>query len=841
MTKPINMALSLWQSLLGRIRRRPDSEFQQALIRVVIGAGFYAYFGSGLFHHPEAVSGIINLIAVIFLGLSTGLLLATLWQPGASAARRVFGALLDFSTASLLLLIGGETSGPLVLIYFWVTIGNGFRYGVNYLYLSTVLAAIGFMSVLAYNNFWYTHLPLGIGLLLAIIAVPLYAATLMRQLHHAIKRAEQASQAKSYFLANMSHELRTPLNGVIGVADLLAETRLDHEQRELTQIIRASADTLLGLIENVLDISRIEAGHLILTQEDFDLHALANGIVKMMAPAAQKKGLTLAAHIAPETPFSLHGDASHLRQILVNLLGNAIKFTEQGRVDLSIRPATAGDNTRLYFQVADTGIGIPEAAKGHIFDSFSQADPSITRRYGGSGLGTAIAKQIAELMGGRVGLHSQVGVGSTFWFEIPFQPAALSTEQKMGTTSVKGRVAFMARGETGQRLEQLVNGWGLVPQALDSAQAVREALRATAAAEGTLAAIILAVDSLPSAPADFLDSLDSSGRHGWPPLILIDADPVGRDEAGLLRAGYAAVLSAPINPSLLFNAIHTAASTIWPENVVSIADRFQDKAGSIRLRILVADDNPVNQRVIRGLMAHAGHEVIVADNGEIALDILENEVPGIQLAIIDMQMPTLSGTDVVRRWRYLETGHLPIVMLTADAREESRLACREAGADVFLTKPVNSRALIDAVARLATAADQAAAPNIVEGRQTAAPVLDEGILDDLTCLGGGPQFVADLIKEFTQDSLGALAVVERAAQERDYPLLRDHLHMLKGGASDVGASQLAQLCVEAEHLQPYELGTPLASEKLAQVRAGWAAAGARLTEYLSRQTNALGR
>ncbi|NCS65745.1 MAG: hybrid sensor histidine kinase/response regulator, partial [Betaproteobacteria bacterium] len=192
MTKPINMALSLWQSLLGRIRRRPDSEFQQALIRVVIGAGFYAYFGSGLFHHPEAVSGIINLIAVIFLGLSTGLLLATLWQPGASAARRVFGALLDFSTASLLLLIGGETSGPLVLIYFWVTIGNGFRYGVNYLYLSTVLAAIGFMSVLAYNNFWYTHLPLGIGLLLAIIAVPLYAATLMRQLHHAIKRAEQA-------------------------------------------------------------------------------------------------------------------------------------------------------------------------------------------------------------------------------------------------------------------------------------------------------------------------------------------------------------------------------------------------------------------------------------------------------------------------------------------------------------------------------------------------------------------------------------------------------------------------------------------------------------------------
>ena len=241
-----NFPLSaLFKRLQERIRARPDTEFQQALIRFAIGVISYLYFSSSWVSHPEYIYSSIHFVALFFLSTATLILLGTLINLRASPLRRLCGAVVDFSTASFLLLIGGETSAPLVGIYLWVTLGNGFRYGVPYLYFSTVLATVGFGSVLTFNPFWHTHLALGIGILFTMVIVPLYAASLTRQLHSAVNRANEASQAKSNFLANMSHELRTPLNGVIGVADLLAETKLDKEQQEFSQIIRASANTLL--------------------------------------------------------------------------------------------------------------------------------------------------------------------------------------------------------------------------------------------------------------------------------------------------------------------------------------------------------------------------------------------------------------------------------------------------------------------------------------------------------------------------------------------------------------------------------------------------------------------
>ena len=244
-----------------------------------------------------------------------------------------------------------------------------------YLFISTLASAIGFIVVYQFNPFWHAHTPLWWGMWLTLVVVPLYASSLLKQLHGAVRREKEASLAKSNFLANMSHELRTPLNGVIGVADLLSETKLDKEQKEFAQIIRASADTLLELIDNVLDISRIEAGRIVSTGEDFDLHRLVNGTVAMMETQAQGKGLALAAHIAPQTPFDLHGDARHLRQILINLIGNAIKFTEHGRVDVYVRPVGQGQPQRLRFEVVDTGIGIAEAAQARIFEQLHPGRP----------------------------------------------------------------------------------------------------------------------------------------------------------------------------------------------------------------------------------------------------------------------------------------------------------------------------------------------------------------------------------------------------------------------------------------------------------------------------------
>ena len=824
-------------ALRQRIKVRPDTEFQQALIRLIIGLGFLAYFSSGLIEHPESTSATNIWIAAVFLAISLFILISTLASNQISVARRVLAAIIDFTVTTLLLLIGGETSAPLVAIYFWVPLGNGFRYGIRYLYLSTILASAGYLSVLILNDFWRGNVALGVSILLAIIAVPLYSASLMRQLHQAIAREKEANQAKSQFLANMSHELRTPLNGVIGVADLLAETRLDREQKELAQIIRSSADTLLGLIENVLDISRIEAGRLNLVKEHFDLHLLVSQTVSMLEPVAKKKGLALAAHIAPQTPFHLFGDAAHLRQILINLLGNAVKFTESGRVDLYIRPVGLGTPPTLYFEVVDTGIGIPETAQQDIFTSFTQADPSITRRFGGTGLGTTIAKQLTELMGGRMGFRSSEGVGSVFWFEMPFASATETAETPSSPERMQGRVALLARGEVHARVSDLVSGWGMEVHYLGTEQAIRPALF-DMNQPAPLAAIVIENECLSDDPAAFLRSLDLETQNHTPPVILIQSDSTERDlnEARLIRAGYGAVLGSPINPSLLFNAIHAAMSAALPDNVVSIAQRFQSKAGAITLRILVADDNPVNLRVTQGLMEHAGHHVITADDGEEALAVLEAQDAPIDLAIIDMQMPGLSGTDVVRRWRFMEQGHLPIIILTADAREESKRVCQEAGADEFLSKPVNSRILIDTVARLALVETATRMrPQIVRERPSA--TLDEDILDDLASLGGGLDFVRGLVQEFNRDSLRAFEAIEQALRDRDYPLWKDNFHMLKGGASDVGAQHLAQLCVEAERIQPYEIGTAQSWEKLEQVRAASTQASTALTEYLTRQSS----
>jgi len=827
--------------LHSRIKARPDTEFQQALIRLVIVVGFYLYFALTRLEHSPAVVAQVHFLGLGLSFISLSLLLGTLIDPNASVVRRSIGMVHDFAVATYLLSISNETGAPIVATYLWVTLGNGFRFGLPYLYLSMLASAIGFIVVYLFNPFWHSHTPLWWGMWLTLVVVPLYASSLLKQLHSAVRREKEASLAKSNFLANMSHELRTPLNGVIGVADLLTETNLDKEQEEFAQIIHASANTLLELIDNVLDISRIEAGRINIAEEDFDLHRLVNGTVAMMERLAQAKGLVLAAHIAPQTPFLLHGDARHLRQVLINLIGNAIKFTEYGRVDMYIRPIGQGHPQRLRFEVVDTGIGISEASQARIFDSFTQADPTVTRRFGGTGLGTAIAKQLVEALGGQIGLHSREGEGTTFWFELPFALQVALEDSAEELFDAPMRVAILAGSTQTVRLQTAIEYWGAETVTVDNTTRLAAELSAYLTGGTPLGAVVVERSALPGDPITFLRLLRDDTSLATLPVILIESDPsvaLVRD-LQLVREGYASVLRTPVNTTLLFNAIHAVVSHDMPHNVVSLANRFKTQAGQAgRLRILVAEDNPVNQRVLRGVLEHAGFEAFLAHDGEEALAMLESDDQAYNLAIIDMHMPHLSGPEVVQRWRFMEKGHLPIIMLTADARAEAQAACEEAGADTFLTKPVNSRELVDMIARLAS--KQPVIPAIAPASAVLPDELDESVLNDLAQLGGHA-FVKDLLASFEEDSERSMRDIERALASQDYGQWYDQLHMLKGGASDVGANRLTQLCAEAERIKPYELVGGRARQKLDEVRVALTETQTALADYLDKSLRAESR
>lgn len=818
---PLN---SLILSVRAHVRSRPDSEFQQSLIRVAIGLVFLIYFSSDLVTLENSIRNTAFAISVAFTCIAITFSIFILSTSNSSTTRRISAMLFDYSICSYLLILTGESGGWLLVVYLWATLGYGFRYGVPYLIASALLAILGFSGVLWLSPYWKMHLSISSAFLLSMIAIPLYTVSLLKQLHGAVARENKANLAKSAFLANMSHELRTPLNGVIGMSDLLTETYLDKDQKEYASIIRSSADTLLKLIDNVLDISRIEAGRLNIELEDFDLHRLINSTVIMLEPQARKKGLTLAAHIAPQTPFLLHGNSRHIQQVLISLIGNAIKFTEHGRVDIYIRPIGQANPQRLRIEVADTGIGIPEAAQSKIFESFTQADASVMRKYGGTGLGTTIAKQLVVHMKGQMGLHSREGEGTTFWFEIPLDlQKTKATVPPPAPFDEAMRVGILANTELTVRIQEVILSWGAEPVTVSNTAHLAAELAACAARGTPLGAVLVESASLSGDPIGFLRLLHDDPNLAQLPVILIDpshtpSSATNNDHSDhhLIQEGFASILSLPINPTLLFNAVHAAVSRELPQNVVSLAGRFQPRPGRRRPRIMVAEDNLVNQRVIRGMLDHAGFDTVLAIDGEAALAALDSGEK-YDLAIIDMHMPQISGPEVIQRWRFIESGHLPIIMLTADAREEAERASQDAGADGFLTKPVRSRALLDMIVGLMQP-EQFPSPKAEVYPDSAKGVLDESVLDDLAQMGGGQFFVGELITSFNEESRHSILQVERALLTQDYGMWYDQLHMLKGGASDVGAHQLANLCAEAERIKPFEVTETLARDKLVNVR-----------------------
>jgi two-component system, sensor histidine kinase RpfC len=572
-TKVIPLCLARYRSLVS-LAHRP--ELEQTSLRVFIAGIVMVYLfwyslADGLVSPSEQT---VLQVSVLFFVFSLALMARVLVTARPSVSRRYLGMVADNAVTSFCLMQMGEGGAVVIGVYLFITFGNGFRYGRRYLHVCQALGVIGFSCVLVLSDFWSQHVAIGTGFLIGLLILPLYVGVLAERIEKSKKRADEANQAKGRFVANVSHEMRTPLNGVIAMADILRETSLTEAQREVVETMTTSAQLLLAQIEDVLDLSKIESGRVHIDEKPFNLARLLSSAVKVVLPQARYKGLDVRTEIALEGKEWFTGDAHHLHQVLLNLLSNAVKFTQQGCVTLSASVTDASsDGNLIRIEVRDTGIGIPASKQTIIFEPFAQADDSVTRVYGGTGLGTTIARQLVGLMGGTIGLQSNVGTGSLFWIDLRLKPSAaqgtdltedLSTSAKANSAAqalaaiqstkihrIRGaRILVAEDNSTNQRVAQLILESGShTVTIVDNGEAALDALES---ASFDLALFDLSMPVISGLQALKLYRFTTNKPI---PVLILSANVTNETIAECENAGAAEFIPKPLRASHLLDAV----------------------------------------------------------------------------------------------------------------------------------------------------------------------------------------------------------------------------------------------------------------------------------------------
>lgn len=793
--------------ILSRLKNSPDREHEMSFNRLI----FLSLIASYTFWINPSVPREALIAAMIFALVSAGIAVHIVLRPHQSTIRRIIAIISDLTTASVQLHYVGETSSVLFLLYLWISFGNGFRFGLRFLYIAVAVSVICFTIVIYTTPRWSEDIYLSATLLLSLIVLPLYASTLIRKLSNAKAQAEAANRAKTLFLASVSHELRTPLNAIIGLSSLMADTKLDAEQRGIIRTIGLAGEALLRQINSILSLSRIEAGKMPIERIDFDLLEVLSTARAMVLTQAEQKGLRATIHIDPRTPLQLHGPKHHLEEILLNLLSNAVKFTEQGHVTLTAHPVTEDGRNFIRFVVSDTGIGIAPQALDRIFDSFTQADETIINRFGGTGLGLSICRQLIKAMGGQIGVNSQEGHGSSFWFILPmealpphasgerqrppYQPLLVCTDPGLAQA-----LALRLSGGSGCPIVRNISEakeWILQPRGEPIAMFYFSGLPAASLATE------IEKTALPVLPA--LIRPHTSRSIEEPDLIHVSSSVLPLDfTADEARTAASA----------------TVAQTSWAQSTWSEPSGIKLPVTSRPLSILVADDNTTNRLVISKILERGGHTARCVENGEDALDALETEK--FDLVIMDINMPVMTGIEAANLFRFTEPQgtRIPIIALTADATPGIVAEIHAAGMDACLTKPVQPAMLLKAID---DHAPPSSTPMVAElGPAVGAPpdthssVIDESLLDELEQLGG-KEFVLELVEEFFSDAERLIGELRKAASKGDSHRFRLEAHGLQSASANVGARTVHEICINWRRITSADLATSGARqvEKLA--------------------------
>ncbi|MFM9962103.1 MAG: response regulator [Planctomycetaceae bacterium] len=627
--------------------------------------------------------------------------------------------------------------------------------------------------------------------------------TIGRRLRVECAQAQEANRAKSEFLANMSHEIRTPMNGILGMTDLLRNTPLSQEQREYLDLVKSSADSLLRILNDILDFSKIEAGKLELETTEFSLRDCVGRTGQTLTIRAAERGLELACRVAPEVPDNLLGDPGRLRQLLVNLIGNALKFTERGEVAVDVgleesSPLADGSSVRLHFQVRDTGIGIPPEKQGKIFAAFEQADSSTTRKYGGTGLGLSISSQLVGMMGGRIWLESEVGRGTTFHFTAQF---GIAREQKTRAldemAKLKGlSVLVVDDNATNRRiLQELLHQWLLAPTVTTGGHKALEELSRMASLQTPYRLVLLDCMMPEMDGFELAERILANPALGRPSLMMISSAARPVDAERCRRMGILRYMTKPFVPSEMLDGIADVLLDRLPSSQLPFHKPVPVQPAIRPLKILLTEDNQINQRVAIGFLIERGYQVVVANNGREAVSLATRD--SFDVVLMDRHMPEMDGLDATRAIRTFEqqTGHhLPIIAMTASAMKGDREECLAAGMDGYISKPIDAKRLFEVIGE------------IVSQWNESKPVIDESEeVDDVVDLPklrkrlpGGEKNVGEFARLADEQSGALLVEIQSAISSRDATRLQRCAHTLRGSSELFGARAVESLAERIE-------------------------------------------